>query len=153
MAAGATLRWTYDHAPTDISLTLGSVAENQPTGTVVGSLSATDPDPPDDAHSYSLVSGEGDTDNGSFTIVGSELRTAAVFDYEAQASYSIRVRTTDQSGLWCEKAFVIPVLPETLLVTGMTPNPSGFSATFNHPVSTAEVNLYDDSAQALGPRT
>ena len=31
------------------------------------------------------------------------------FDYEAQSSYSIRVRTTDAGGLWFEKAFTISV--------------------------------------------
>ena len=42
-----------------------------------------------------LVSG--DTDNASFAIVGDELRTAAVFDFETKDTYSVRVETTDGS--------------------------------------------------------
>ncbi|MBI1918641.1 MAG: hypothetical protein HYS12_28440, partial [Planctomycetes bacterium] len=42
--------------PTDIALSNASVAENQPTGTVVGAFSTTDPDA-GDTFSYALVSG------------------------------------------------------------------------------------------------
>src|SRR5262249_5169745 len=76
-----------NNAPTDIALSGTSVAENQPSGTTVGTLSTTDPDS-GDSHTYSLVSGPGDTDNASFTIVGNELKTAASFNFEAQSSYS-----------------------------------------------------------------
>ena len=39
-----------------------------------------------------------------FTIVNGELRVAAVLDHEAGGSYSIRVRATDQGGLWYEES-------------------------------------------------
>lgn len=97
-----------NQAPTDISLTPTSIAENQPVGAVVGTLSTTDPDA-GNTFTYSLVSGTGSTDNASFTINGNQLRTAAVFDHEAKSSYAIRVRTTDQGGLWFEKAFAVGV--------------------------------------------
>jgi hypothetical protein len=58
---------------------------------------------------YSLVAGTGDTGNAAFTIVANELRTALAFDFETQASYSIRVRTTDTSGLFKNKVFTISV--------------------------------------------
>jgi hypothetical protein len=83
-----------NNAPTGIVLSNASVAENQPAGTAVGTLSAGDPDP-GDTHAFALVPGAGSADNGSFQIVGSTLRTAAAFDYEAKSSYSIRVRATD----------------------------------------------------------
>ena len=35
------------------------------------------------------------------------LKTAAVFDYETKAGYTIRVRTTDLEGLWTEEEFTI----------------------------------------------
>jgi uncharacterized repeat protein (TIGR01451 family) len=95
-------------APTDISLDNSSVAENQPSGTAVGGFSTTDPDT-GDTFTYSLVSGAGDDDNASFTIVGSQLRTAASFNYETKNSYSIRVRTTDSGTLHYEEAFIIAV--------------------------------------------
>lgn len=58
---------------------------------------------------YSLVSGTGSMDNGSFTISGNTLQTAAAFNYEVKNSYHVRICSTDQGGLWCEKPFVIGV--------------------------------------------
>jgi autotransporter-associated beta strand protein len=97
-----------NETPTDIALSAATVAENQPSGTVVGTLSATDPDAIK-TFTYSLVSGTGSTDNASFSIVGTSLRTAGSFNFEAKNSYSIRVRVTDQGGLTFEKAFTISV--------------------------------------------
>jgi len=94
--------------PTDISLSPSSVAENQPVNTVVGTFTTTDPDP-GDTFTYTLVSGQGSDDNASFNILGSSLRTSASFDYETKNPYSIRVRSTDQGGLWVEKQFTITV--------------------------------------------
>ena len=97
-----------NQAPTDIALSNSSVRENQPLGTAVGTLSTTDPNA-GDTFTYTLVSGSGGTDNASFTISGNQLLTAASFDYETKSSYSIRVRTTDQGGLYTEKVFTITV--------------------------------------------
>jgi CSLREA domain-containing protein len=97
-----------NETPTDISLSATSVAENAPAGTTVGLLSTTDPDS-GDTFTYTLAPGEGSVDNDSFNISDSSLRTSASFDYEAKSSYSIRVRTTDQGGLWFEQPFTITV--------------------------------------------
>ena len=98
-----------NEAPTNITLASSTVAENRPAGTIVASLSATDPDL-NDTRSFSLVSGDGDSDNGSFTIDASgRLRTVAPFDYEAKNAYSIRVRDTDAGGLSYEKVLAISV--------------------------------------------
>ncbi|WP_431027700.1 S-layer homology domain-containing protein [Lysinibacillus sp. LZ02] len=94
--------------PTDLSLSASSVAENQPMHTVVGTLNATDPDA-GDTFTYSLVSGTGDTDNGSFNISGNELRTNALFDYEAKNSYSVRIKVTDSANNSYEKSFTINI--------------------------------------------
>ena len=100
---------TYaNRAPTDIALAGSSIAENNLVGDVVGTLSTTDPDS-GDTHTYSFVSGDGDTDNASFEIDGSTLKANVVFDYETQASYSIRVRSTDAGSLFTEKTFTITV--------------------------------------------
>jgi len=98
----------YNSAPTDIALSNSTVAENEPINTVVGTFSTTDPDA-GDTFTYTLVSGTGDTDNGSFNILGSSLRTSESFDYETKNSYSIRVRSTDNGGLWVEKQFIITI--------------------------------------------
>jgi hypothetical protein len=99
-----------NRAPSDISRSNSSVAENQPAGTSVGNFSATDPDS-GQTHSYSLVPGTGSADNSSFQIVGAELRTAAVFDYETKNLYTIRVRSTDNGtpAASIEEAFTITV--------------------------------------------
>ncbi|HLF76438.1 MAG TPA: cadherin domain-containing protein, partial [Dehalococcoidia bacterium] len=96
-------------APTDIALSAASVQENQPVGTTVGSLSTTDLDA-GDTFTYTLVSGAGSSDNGSFSINGNNLLTAASFDFETKSSYSIRVRTTDAGVLSFEKQFTIAVV-------------------------------------------
>ncbi|WP_135548735.1 S-layer homology domain-containing protein [Paenibacillus cymbidii] len=48
-----------------------------------------------DQYVYSLVGGSGDTDNGSFSIDGNKLKSAAMFDYETKSTYQIRVSVTD----------------------------------------------------------
>jgi LPXTG-site transpeptidase (sortase) family protein len=95
-------------APTDINLSSTVVAENQPTDTVVGTLSASDPDA-GETFTYSLVSGTGSTDNGDFNISGDQLRTGMSFDYEVKNSYQIRVQVTDKDGLTYQKPFTITV--------------------------------------------
>ena len=59
--------------------------------------------------SYSLVSGTGDTDNASFDIVGDELRSAEIFDFETKTSYSVRIQTDDGNGGTFEKEFTITI--------------------------------------------
>ncbi|MEA5578418.1 calcium-binding protein, partial [Anabaena sp. UHCC 0451] len=68
---------------------------------------------------YSLVTGTGDTDNPSFSIVGNQLLTNASFDFETKNSYSVRLRTTDQDGLSLEKQFTINIndLDNTIIGT------------------------------------
>jgi hypothetical protein len=55
------------------------------------------------------VTGTGSGDNSSFNISGNALRNSVVFDYETKSSYSIRIRSTDQGGLYTEKQFTITV--------------------------------------------
>jgi hypothetical protein len=106
---GAPLSVVVNAAPTDLALSHSSVAENQPAGTLVGTLSTTDLES-GGTFRYALVSGAGDTDNASFTLdADGTLKTAAGFDFEARSSYSIRVRSTDASGLSVEKELTISV--------------------------------------------
>jgi Cadherin domain len=94
--------------PTDISLSPSSVAENQPSGTTVGTLSTTDPDA-GETFTYTLIAGNGDTDNTSFSISGNTLQTAALFDYETKNSFSILVQSKDSDELPFEKQFNVTV--------------------------------------------
>ena len=97
-----------NQAPTNLTLSNSTIAENQIIGTVVGNLTTTDPDT-GNTFTYSLVTGEGATDNSLFTITNNQLKTNFVFDFEIKNSYSIRVKTTDQGGLSFEKQFTIGV--------------------------------------------
>ena len=85
-------------------------AENNTAGATVGTFTTTDPDN-GQTFTYSLVSGTGSTDNAAFTISGSSLTINASANYEAQSSYSIRVRTTDSGSpaLTFDKVFTITV--------------------------------------------
>ncbi|MGL3001882.1 beta strand repeat-containing protein, partial [Flavobacterium sp. RSSB_23] len=97
-----------NEAPTDISLSAAAINENVAANSTVGSLSSTDADS-GNTFTYSLVAGTGSTDNASFNISGSNLRITTSPDFETKSSYSIRIRTTDQGGLFFEKAFTITI--------------------------------------------
>ena len=97
-----------NESPTNIGLTSSSINENVTVNTIVGVLSTTDVDS-NNTHAYTLVSGIGDSDNNVFTIVGSDLKITSSPDYETKSSYSIRVRSTDQGGLFFDKVITITV--------------------------------------------
>jgi len=96
--------------PTDITLSSTSIDENQAAGTPVGSLSATVPNGAGNTgFTFTLVNGTGDKDNGQFKIEFNELKTKAVFNFEAKSSYSIRVRVIYQQKHTFDKNFTIEV--------------------------------------------
>ena len=133
-------------APTGLTLSSTSVPESQPVGTVVGTFATTDPDI-GDTHTYTLVAGDGDDDNDSFSIDGNELKTAEILDLATQDTYTIRVRTTDQTGRYVEETFAITVtegdLAPTATITpdGTTSNddPILFTITFDEDVTGVDV--------------
>ena len=94
----------------DTSLSAMSVAENQPAGTIVGTLTTIDTNVPASPFAYALVNTETYPDNTAFQIVGSQLVTSASFDFEARPSYTICVRTTDAGGVTFQKPFAISVI-------------------------------------------
>jgi hypothetical protein len=95
--------------PTDILLSNNTIEEGQPIATLIGNLSAVDPDV-GDTFTFNLVSGSGDMGNSSFTISGNQLLSNVVFDYAAQSSYSIRIEALDQDSLSTEKVFEINIV-------------------------------------------
>lgn len=98
-----------DEPPSDLLLNRNSVDENQPAGTEIGKF-ATKDDEKDTLHTYSLVSGQGDTDNSLFVIENNVLKTAAVLDYENKSALNIRVMTRADDGSSLAKEFIIEVL-------------------------------------------
>jgi len=98
-----------DDVPTDIALDASAITENCATNTIIGNFSTSDNDA---SHTYTLISGTGDTDNSSFTISANQLKSNAIFDYETQSSYSIRVRITDNSGQTYDEIFTITIIDQ-----------------------------------------
>lgn len=86
-------------APTALSLSAPLLSDHQQTGSFMGEFSTIDPDL-NDTHTYTLVSGAGDTDNSQFYIQNDTLYNTFQLDYTAQSIYHIRGRTTDQGGLF-----------------------------------------------------
>lgn len=82
--------------------------ENILPQTVVAILSSTDPNE-NDSHRYALVKGDGDNDNHLFQIDGDQLMILETIDYERCNTYSIRVRSTDSSGLSYEQVLLLSV--------------------------------------------
>ena len=140
--------WSFspNGAPLDIRLSATAVMENQPSGTVVGNLLATDPDA-GDAFTFALVAGAGDTGNSLFSISNGVLKSAAAFDFETKAARSIRVRVTDSGGLSFEKAFIISVIDvdEGPIVSAA----QAVATIANLPTAVAGVSVVDPLAGAV----
>jgi gliding motility-associated-like protein len=61
-------------------------------------------------NTYQLVSGEGDTDNNSFSFAGGELKTKDALDFETRYTYSIRLKVTDHHGNTMEQKYIVTIL-------------------------------------------
>ncbi len=131
--------------PTDMALSSSSIRENSASGSLIGTLSSVSGSPTS-TFSYTLVSGTGSGDNSSFTLdANGNLRSATAIDFETRSSYSIRVRTTDQEGLFYEESFTISIIdmPEMLGAATIGDGTSQRSlvkqmvATFEGPISIA----------------
>jgi hypothetical protein len=108
--------------PSSLALSNLSVPENEPANTVIGLLSATDPDA-NSLFTYSLTPGTGGTDNEYFNIHGNSLRITAPADYEAKSSFSVRIRVSDAGGRFIEEAYSITVtdVNETPFISNVLP--------------------------------
>lgn len=132
-----------NEAPTDITLNDSTIKEGLPIGSLVGQLATIDEDF-NSTHTYSLVTGTGDTDNGLFAINSNSLVTAATYSFTNQ-TYSIRLRTTDNGGLFYEKIFLIAVQDSNYVPTDIIPSMTTFdeNIAIGTPVSTLTTIDYD----------
>ena len=110
---------TMNQAPTNILLSSTHIAENESADAVVGMLSNTDTG---GTYAYTLVSGDGNDDNGSFNILETSLRLTASADYEMNATYSIRINVNDGTHDF-PKSF-------TITVTDVNEAPTASDTTF-----------------------
>ena len=74
-------------APDGLTLSASSIDENSAPGTVVASLTGSDPE--GGALTFALVSGAG------FAVVGNQLRVAGPLDHEANGSVNVTISVTD----------------------------------------------------------
>ena len=126
-----------NEAPTNIALSNASVAENSSNGTVVGTLSDTDPDAGDTA-AFTLVDDAG----GRFGISGSNLVVAdgSLLDFEHNSSHQVSVRVTDSGGLTFDKVFDIAL---TNLGEGSAPHWTKSLFTPSHPAGWSPAQIGD----------
>ncbi len=103
-----------NNLPTSINLVTDSIVETVSTNQTVTVLSTTDADS-GDTHSYSLVSGAGDSDNSFFAVSGSDLDMIIAPDFENPDDadedniYDIRLQTDDGNGGVIQSTFQITV--------------------------------------------
>lgn len=138
-----------NQAPTALQLNQAApLVENQPAGTVVGTLNTSDPDA-GDTFSYQLVAGDGDADNALFAITGSTLKTAGILNYEDQITYTIRIRTSDPRGAALEQALQLDVrnANETPTAIALSPASIGELAPFYEPIGGLTVDDPDTDDQ------
>ena len=89
-------------SPVDPQLSDTTVPEGEPVATLVGILSALDPDI-GDSHTFSLPEDAAYPDNSKFQLNGNRLETSVSMD----AGATILVRATDSTGLFVEREFAI----------------------------------------------
>ncbi len=123
--------------PDTITITNSSILEESNPGTMIGKLLTVDLDTID-SHTYKFVPGQGDDDNFSFTLVGDLLMASEFFDFETKAQYSVRIRSTDEEGNYCEVPFIIQILDidET---TGLPRLSEGAVSAFPNPFTHATI--------------
>ena len=120
--------------PNAITISNASIPENTALNSAVGVFNTQDIDP-NQTFTYQLVSGAGDADNGNFILAGNELRTNILFNYNAQRSHNIRLRSTDQGGLSVEETFVVNITNSNDAPTNIVLSPASFNE--NIPVGSA----------------
>lgn len=106
--------------PSGILLSADVFLEHAPLGTVVGSLSARDPDLHDN-HTFALVSNP----SGVFSIEENTIKISADVDFETiiRNPVTVLLRTTDRGGLTFEQALNITVLDKNEAPTDIIVHP------------------------------
>ena len=131
--------------PPTISLSNSTFLDSSPAGTPIGTLSTSGSGT---TFRYTLVPGANADDNALFAISGAALNTAASFNSAVQNSFSIRIRSTDQSGTILEKTFALSTYPA--LSSGI-PNVSnnGGTPAVTNPVDGFTIKVLSSSGGAI----
>lgn len=101
-------------APTNIALSTSTVLENSALSTFIGALTTTDPNT-GNTHTYTITSG-----SDIVTVIGANLVVNGDVNYEASATKSITIRSTDGGGLSFDKSFTLSITDVNEPPTAMT---------------------------------
>lgn len=96
-----------NNPPSSINLSNNTITENNSVGTLVGMLSATDPDD-NETFIYSMGAAS-NSDNNAFYIENDQLLAAETFDFEVKNNYQIDVIVQDQAGATLESIFSVSI--------------------------------------------
>ncbi|MDB4767639.1 gliding motility-associated C-terminal domain-containing protein, partial [Flavobacteriaceae bacterium] len=122
-----------------------STYEDNEIGELVGVFSTIDIDQ-NDQFTYSLVSGNGDSDNDAFAIGAEGLFAARSFNYTDKNSYSIRVESEDNDGETVEKSFTISIKENPLTDTNISDpivfNYTGSDQLFTIPENAEKIKVF-----------
>lgn len=128
-----------NEAPTDLSISNSTVAENSDIGTVVGTLSNNDVDQ-NDEFTYTI------TDNANFRVEGDKLCTKSIFNFETDGlTYPVSITVGDKEGLGLEKELTISItnVNEAPTDLNLSANSIAENATIGAEVGTLSANDVD----------
>jgi hypothetical protein len=102
----------FTYQQPSLALSNNRLTEGNAANATVGTLSVANADS-GATYTFTLVSGVGSADNGSFTLTGSALKITPVTVFASKSSYDLRVRATDGGGQSVEQAFTVSVMTNT----------------------------------------
>jgi hypothetical protein len=148
-----------NEAPTDLVFTSSGINENSAAGTVIGTLSATDPDAAS-SFTYALATGNGtnDADNSLVEIVGNEVKvkSGASIDFETNPTLNLNIQVTDNGtpGLTYTKAVTASVInvneaPTDLVFTSSGINENSAAGTVIGTLSATDPDAASSFTYAL----
>lgn len=92
-------------APTALTMTGGTVAENSAEGTIVGTLETLDADLPGDALTYTIMNDP----EGIFAISGNSIIVRGAIDFETMQSMNLMIQVDDGHGGVMQESFMVSI--------------------------------------------
>jgi sugar lactone lactonase YvrE len=133
-----------NEAPVSLELETYSIIENNVNGSAFSKLLTIDPDN-NDSHTYELVNGDGNSNNEMFLIQDDLLITNTVFDFEEHQDLEIRIRSSDNEGLFIEQKIQLTIVDEPEAEFGALPESVEFGI-----VKVGEANQKSISIENVG---
>ncbi len=129
----------------DMQLSSNTLPENAGVNYTVGTLNSIEVDA-GNTYSYSFTETGDYPDNNAFAFDGSTLKTVVDFDFETQSSYTVKVRSTDQYGLFFDKIFTISVINQNEAPTNIQLAPNSIQENAGNDVLVGSFTSSDPDA-------